>query len=147
MASGHSGSNLGLMDFNKNVPPGWALGLAWYPISTYIARLQLWYRLTDLDPESIGAMIASRLQGDLFAVAMNLEVVRQTGFDAMGNPVLETHKGDQALALTARPDDPQTGVPAQPGGVASLIQILKTDYGMHQQDESTAKLDQFFEYR
>ena len=137
---GYSNNNsLGLQDFNKGVPPGWAVDLPNYPFTTYLARLKLWYHVTDVDDEAMGPLIASRLQGELFALANSIIVDRQD----MQTGAFLRYAGDEALALAAIRADPMMGTLAQPGGVQVLMNILRADNEQHDQDRSAEKLDAF----
>ena len=130
-----------LMEFNKDVPPGWRPGLPDYPLSTYQARLRAWWKITTLDEAEAGAMVASRLQGRAYSIGQK---IRHT---LRGERVVYGH---EALIAPSLPEeiDPLTGelIPAQVCGLQILLDRLQVAYGENEQDMSALLLKKFFNF-
>ena len=82
---------MSLDEFTKQVPPGWRPGLQRYSFRRYIQKLTLWWRFADVQEHSAGLLIAARLQGLAFEIAVALRIE----CDGV------VHTGDAALALPA----------------------------------------------
>ena len=134
-----SSSGLPLDQYTKAVPPGWKPNLYWYTFRRFIERLRLWYRVTDLAPESIGPAIAGRLQGRPYNFAMTMAITMRDG----------THlTGDAALAYVGEPEHPTgTGgmLPAIESGPQQLVRILQRKFGIHDQDLVGKVIDEFID--
>ena len=76
------------------MPPGWSPGV--YPLSEYFGSLKIWYKLTKLEQEQIGAAIMSRLSGRALSLA-KAKVITRIG----SSGVAATHKEVDALSLAA----------------------------------------------
>ena len=53
-------TQLGIDQYNKDIPPGWRPGA--YPISEYEEYIKVWLRITTLDDDKRGAVIFSRME-------------------------------------------------------------------------------------
>jgi hypothetical protein len=130
-----------LPEFTRQVPPGWKPGLDDYPFKLYIERLHLWWRITPVQEDEAGPLIASRLMDRAFSLAMNLTVVR----DGI------THKGDAALSLPRQRQQVDiNGVVIQEesaAGAGHLMARLKECFEIHDDDKQGDTLDKFFEVR
>ena len=87
-----------LHDFTQRIPPGWKPMMRDYSFKAYLTRLPLWRRCCDVTEEAAGPLVASRLQGTAYEIAVKLRVVRS------GVP----HVGDAALALPSVAADAAT---------------------------------------
>ncbi len=63
-----------LRSYTKDVPPGWKPRS--YPIKDYREFLQVWIKLTRLDPDQLGPAIMSRVEGGAWRVASMLTIQR-----------------------------------------------------------------------
>ena len=117
-------SPLALRQYTKDVPPGWRPRA--YPIKEYKNALDVWSRLSRLEPDQLGPAIMSRLEGGALKFAEGMTIARQ---QADGSVL--TYRGIEAVSLLAQQaiNDPQTGreiVPAYPSGAKTLItQLIK----------------------
>ena len=131
---------LPLQEYRREIPPGWVPGDPGYPLRLYFDRLRLWYRVTNLDDEIIGPLLAGRLYGKAGKIALALKVPRPDGtYDT----------GDAALGRLAVNEvrDPNTGALLQehiPSGVQYLTDALKNAFGQMDQDLATQALEKFF---
>ena len=138
---------MSLEEYTKTVPPGWKPGDQRYPFKLYLTKLRLWWRFADVEERAVGPLIASRLRGAAFDIASTLKVERA---DERG--LVTVHYNDDALSLTTLPEilDPNTGrqlMPPQPSRGSCLIRTLIAELGIHDQDQQTIALDEFFDYR
>ena len=112
-----SGAGVQLEDFTQRVPPGWRPGIQKYSFKRYLQRLNLWWRITDVQLPGAGPLMASRLQGTPFKIATTLKVTRLNGM---------TYTGEDALSLDAVAADAHyAGSPAEASGAHLLIQRLQ----------------------
>eukprot|EP00974_Lingulodinium_polyedra_P029604 2852034-Lingulodinium_polyedra.AAC.1 len=137
VASDETRAGLPLYEFTRTLPPGWKPGIRDYSFKTYLTRLDLWWRITEFTEEQAGPMVASRLQGTAYTVAMNLRTARD-GIEYIGIA---------ALALPPVAADPTHGTPALLSGLQLLLARLTEDFQIHEQDFSTIILDQLFDHR
>ena len=121
-------SDLSLLKFNKQSPPGWRPGIRSYPLRLWLKRLQLWYRVTDLPQASRGPAVAARLEGRPFDLAVELTLNDHNGARLYG---------DEALAY---PGDANLGVP---DGLTVLIEKLRQVYGAAEQTVQVSAVDMF----
>ena len=138
----HKASNIALDEFTTNVPPGWRPGIKGYSYRDYSDKLKLWWRIKGTDDDAkAAALVVSRLQGSPYKMAMKLRLVR--------NGV--TYEGDDAICLpaTAAVIDPISGetVPAEPSGLQVILTRLRNDHRLHDHDEQTEAMDEFFDIR
>ena len=136
-----SSGSIPLQEYRRDIPPGWIPGDASYPLRTYFDKVNLWYRIANVEDEAIGPLVAGRLYGRASTIAMSLRVPRPDGtFDV----------GDAALVVRLAVDevrDPATNVIIQnhiPSGVQFLANALRTTFGQQDQDLATQALDKFF---
>ena len=106
----------------------------------YFDRLRLWYRVTNLDDEIIGPLLAGRLYGKAGKIALALKVPRPDGTYDTGDAALSRLAVDEVR-------DPTTGALLQehiPSGVQFLTDALKNAFGQMDQDLATQALERFF---
>ena len=137
-------SGVPLQEFRRDLPPGWAPGLADYSLNQYLQKLKLWYRIYDGPDEAVGPLVAGRLQGQAQKLAMNLRLIRPDGNFDVGDNALVRLSVDQVI-------DPMDGVTilqhAIPSGVQALAHQLREAFGMSDQEHTTSALNAFFEFR
>ena len=124
-----TGSGLPLESYTKTSPPGWKVGTPKYTFSRFLERLRLWYRQTDLLPESLGPAVAGRLQGRLFDTALGLKFTLANGTRLVGDEAL-AYPGAYAVF------DLNTGAvvtPAEDNGLQRLLRILTQQHGADDQ--------------
>ena len=137
------GSGLPLESYTKSVPPGWRVGAPKYTFRRFLERLRLWYRQTDVSPESLGPAVAGRLQGRLFDTALGLKFTLVNGNQLVGDEALAFPGTDAVL-------DPNTGTvltPAQDNGLRRLLRVLTAQYGADDQQQITGIIDQYDDLR
>ena len=126
MTNVHHGGGIPIDEYSRQVPPGWATGIAGYTMKLYQQKVRLWYHMTDLPETAIGSALAGRLKGGAFRLAMKLRCTQQDG---------TVVTGDVALASPALPAyvDPNTGreYPETKSGVQHLLMSLDHAYGSH----------------
>ena len=129
-----------LEEFTRKIPPGWRPGIKSYPFRRYMEKLRLWWRFAEIREDQVGPLVAARLQGTPFDLAMTFELyrdgVKYTGADALA-----------LVNVDATVDVNGNTVAAQPAGVTIFIQQLIQEYEKHDQDRQTEKLDTFFDLR
>ena len=136
----NTGGSIPLQEYRRDVPPGWTPGDPSYPLRSYFEKMRLWYRVSNVEDESVGPLLAGRLYGRAAKVAMTLKVPRPDGrFDT----------GDAALARLSVEEvqDPTTGAIIQhaiPSGVQFLVDALRRAFGQQDQDLATEALEKFF---
>ena len=138
-----SGGGIPLEEYRKDVPPGWAPNIPSYPLKLYLERLRLWYRLYDGLDETVGPLIAGRLQGRAQSIAVNLRLPDPHGGVDVGDAALVRLSVDQV-------HDPNTGQVIQqaiPSGVQKLLMELRAAFGEADQLQATKALETFFELR
>ena len=81
-------SGIPLQEYRKDVPPGWSPGLPDYPLRLYFEKVKLWYRCFDGTDESVGPLLAGRLQGRAQKIALGLRLVRPDGQYDVGDSAL-----------------------------------------------------------
>ena len=127
-----------LMEFTKDVPPGWRPGIPDYPLATYQARLRAWWKITTLDETEAGAMVAARLQGRAYSISQKIRHTLRDGRVVYGH---------EALIAPSLPEeiDQYTGdrIPAQVCGLHTLLDRLQVAYGENEQDMSALLLKKF----
>ena len=134
---------LPLGEFRKDVPPGWAPGDPTYPLKLYMERLRMWYRTYDGMDETVGPLVAGRLQGRAQAIAHSLR---------LPNPHGRVDVGDAALVRLSVEEvrDPMNGQIIQhaiPSGVQALCNALKEAFGDAEQVQATRSLEIFFDMK
>ena len=82
----------------------------------------------------MGPLVAGRLCGAAFQIAMHLRVTRSDGTVLIG---------PQAVAA---PSVPSSTHPGDRSGGRHLIDRLVEEYGIHDQEQTTMALDQFFNH-
>ena len=134
-------THMALEESTRNVPPGWRPYVPSYPWKRYKERLQLWWRFAEVREDQVGALVAARLQGQAFELAMNFKIIRQG----------VTHVGVEALSLPASENvtDALGNIleAAQPTGIAQLLSLLAREYEIHDQDKQTHIIDKFLDTR
>ena len=138
-----TGGGIPLEEYRKDVPPGWAPNIPSYPLKLYLERLRLWYRLYDGMDETVGPLIAGRLQGRAQSIALNLRLPDPHGGIDVGDAALVRLSVDQV-------HDPNTGQVIQqaiPSGVQKLLMELRAAFGEADQLQATKALETFFELR
>ena len=130
-----------LQEYRKEVPPGWQPGDASYPLRTYLDKVRLWYRVTNVEDEAIGPLLAGRLYGRASKLAMGLRVPRPHGGWDVGDAALVR----LAVEEVRDPNDPNVVLQAYiPSGVQYLMNSLRQAFGMLDQDLAAQSLDRFF---
>ncbi|CAJ1430110.1 unnamed protein product, partial [Effrenium voratum] len=133
-----------LNEYRRDVPPGWAPGLADYPLRHYFEKLRLWYRIYNGDDESVGPLVAGRLQGRAQRIAIQLRVPRPDGGIDTGDAALVRLSVDEVRD----PVNPQIVLQQHiPSGVQSLCNALRDAFGQSDQDLVSVSLERFFELR
>ena len=140
------GRRLPLQVFTKTLPPGWQAGLADCPFRTFVTRLSIWWRLTDVAEMDAGLLVASRLNGKAFKVALSSRANRPTG------GILTHYKGEKTLNLEPQVEvtAPHTGAiidSEDASGLGHLVKAPVADFGVHEKDCATAILAKFFELK
>ena len=69
-----SHTQLGIKQYNKDIPPGWRPGS--YPISEYEEYIKVWLRITTLDDDKKGAVIFSRMELGALDLARRFSIKR-----------------------------------------------------------------------
>ena len=102
-------SPLALRQYTKDVPPGWRPRA--YPIKEYKTALDVWARLSRLEPEQLGPAIMSRLEGGALKLAEGLTVHRRQPDGSTA-----TYRGVEAVSLlsTTAVLDPVSGAEVIP---------------------------------
>ncbi|CAK9042305.1 Integrase catalytic domain-containing protein [Durusdinium trenchii] len=137
-------SGLPLQEYRKDVPPGWAPNIPDYPLKLYFERLRVWYRLFEGPDETVGPLMAGRLQGRAQQIALQLRLP-----DPLGN----VDVGDSALVRLAVDEVRDPAQPhiilqhAIPSGVQALTNALREAFGDSAQLQSTKALEAFFDFR
>ena len=147
---GHEGHDreggLTLQTFTRSTPPGRRPGQLSYPLRKYKQLIALWWRQTDFQEHQFGPVIAGRLRGTAFQLAMSLTALRfyphtQTYLQLTGDELLS--QGSDAGHA-----DPQgIQVPPQHSGGRLLLRRLEQEYGVTAQYQSIAALDSFFVFQ
>ena len=107
--------------------------------------LRPWWRQTDVQEYQVGPVMAGRLRGAAFQIAMGLKQLR---YDPDQQIVREYHEEE----LLSQPSDAGhltpggDAIPPQQAGAQYLIQVLTQTYELTEQDQSIAALDSFFKY-
>eukprot|EP00435_Cladocopium_sp_Y103_P057978 s380_g20.t1 len=129
-----------LTEYRRDVPPGWQPGDSGYSLRSYLEKLRLWYRISSLDDELVGPVIAGRLYGRAHRVAVSLRVPRPDGAFDVGDAALVRLPVDEVR-------DPYTNEILQehiPSGVQYLVNALRAAFGQMDQDLATSSLEAFF---
>ena len=138
-----TGSGLPLESYTKTTSPGWKVGTPKYTFRRFLERLRLWYRQTDLPPESLGPAVAGRLQGRLFDTALGLKFTLANGTRLVGDEALAYPGADAVFDLN-------TGAvvtPAEDNGLQRLLRILTQQHGADDQQQITGIIDQYDDLR
>ena len=135
-------------EFTTTTPPGWSPRLIWYTFRMFMMKLKLWWKITTATEAQSGPLIAARLEGRPFDIAMQLSITR-TDPQTMQS---QTFVGENALELPQQDEvrDPITNaiaIPKSASGAAQLVQALMKAYQMHDDDRETELLDEFFDHR
>lgn len=144
-----------LDEYTKSVPPGWREDVDNYPFRTYLEKLRLWNRITDVNDNDKGATIVGRLKSDAYKTAMATKIQRVQNLEDPGRPGVfnlrvATLTGDDAICSPA--SDAVLGeggvllLPAQVSGVRAMLETLRGEYVLHEHDEATVKLEDVFEF-
>ena len=127
-------TSIGLQEYNPSTPPGWKPGLKNFPFRKYLQKMQLWNTIKSCNNDQVGPLVAGRLCGAAFQIAMHLRIQRSDGTvligpDAVAAPAISssTHTGDRS-------------------GGKQLMDRLIEEYGIHDQEQTTMALDQFFNH-
>lgn len=121
------GGAIPLQEYRKEVPPGWQPGDPNYPLRTYLDKVRLWYRITNMEDEAIGPLLAGRLYGRASKLALNLRVPRPHGGWDVGDAALIR----LAVEEVRDPNDPNVVLQAYiPSGVQYLMNSLRQAFGM-----------------
>ncbi|CAK9084871.1 1-alkyl-2-acetylglycerophosphocholine esterase [Durusdinium trenchii] len=135
-----TGGSIPLQEYRRDVPPGWQPGDPSYPLRSYFEKMRLWYRVSNVEDESVGPLLAGRLYGRAAKVAMTLKIPRPDGRFDTGDAALARLSVDEVL-------DPTTGAVIQqaiPSGVQFLVDALRRAFGQQDQDLATEALEKFF---
>ena len=147
MASSHgpgTGGGIPLHEFRKDTPPGWAPGLADYPLRLFFERLKLWYSIFDGDDTLVGPLVAGRLQGKAQRLGMQLRLVRPDGQYDVGSDALQRLSVEEVRD----PNNPAVIIQhAIPSGVQALCNSLKDAFGMSDQEIVSRSIEDFFEFK
>ena len=87
-------SGLPLNQFTQKTPPGWRPGVPRYPLRLYEQLLKLWWRQTDVSEAQSGPLMAGRLRGTAFQLALK---ITQDRFDPDTGQIRQ-FTGDELLA-------------------------------------------------
>ena len=77
-------TSLGLQEYNPSTPPGWKPGLKNYPFRKYLQKMQLWNTIKACSVDQTGPLVAGRLCGAAFQIAMHLQITRSDGTSLSG---------------------------------------------------------------
>ena len=138
--SAPSGGTIPLTEYRRDVPPGWQPGDSGYSLRAYLEKLRMWYRISSLEDELVGPVIAGRLYGRAHRVAVSLRVPRPDGTYDIGDAALVRLPVDEVR-------DPATNELLQehiPSGVQYLVNALRAAFGQMDQDLATSSLEAFF---
>ena len=138
--SAPSGGTIPLTEYRRDVPPGWQPGDSSYSLRAYLEKLRMWYRISSLEDELVGPVIAGRLYGRAHRVAVSLRVPRPDGTYDIGDAALVRLPVDEVR-------DPATNELLQehiPSGVQYLVNALRAAFGQMDQDLATSSLEAFF---
>ena len=135
---------LPLGELRKDVPPGWAPGDPSYPLKLFMERLRMWYRTFEGADETVGPLLAGRLQGRAQAIAHSLRLPDPTGNIDVGDAALVRLAVDEVRD----PANPNNILQHHiPSGVQALCNALKEAFGDADQVQATRALEQFFDMR
>ena len=84
--------------FTRGTPPGWRPGMSNYPLRRYKQLLGLWWRQTELQEAQVGPVMAGRLRGTAFQIAMAMREQRY-------NPLTQVFEILEAEELLAQGPD------------------------------------------
>ncbi|CAE7404059.1 unnamed protein product, partial [Symbiodinium necroappetens] len=147
MTSSHgpgTGGGIPLHEFRKDTPPGWAPGLADYPLRLFFERLKLWYSIFDGDDTLVGPLVAGTLQGKAQRLGMQLRLVRPDGQYDVGSDALQRLSVEEVRD----PNNPAVIIQhAIPSGVQALCNSLKDAFGMSDQEIVSRSIEDFFEFK
>ncbi|CAK9111649.1 1-alkyl-2-acetylglycerophosphocholine esterase [Durusdinium trenchii] len=133
-----------LQECRKDCPPGWAPGIPDYPLRQYFDKLKLWYRIYDGPDESVGPLVAGRLQGRAQKIALSLRLIRPDGNYDIGDSALVRLSVDEVRD----PMDPNVILQHHiPSGISALATALRAAFGQSDQEMTTTALEAFFELR
>ena len=134
-------SGIPLQEYRKDTPPGWSPGLPDYPLRLYFEKVKLWYRCYEGTDESVGPMLAGRLQGRAQKIALGLRLVRPDGQYDVGDSALVRLTVDEVRD----PMDPTQILQHHiPSGVQALATALRDAFGQSDQELTTSSLEAFF---
>ena len=133
-----------MTEFRRDIPPGWMPGLADYPFKLYLDKLKMWYRLYDGADETVGPLVAGRLQGRAHQLALKFRLARPDGSMDVGDSALIRLPVDEVRD----PNDPNIILQhALPSGIQALCTKLRDAFGIQDQDYISAALNKFFSLR
>ena len=133
-----------LHEFRREVPPGWAPGIPEYPLRLYFERLKLWYRVFDGQDETVGPLVAGRLQGKAQRLGMQLRLPRPDGSVDVGSDALVRLSVEEVRD----PMDPSIVIQqAIPSGVQALCNALRDAFGLSDQELVSKAIEDFFEFK
>ena len=73
--------SISLVDYGRDVPPGWGPRLPDYPLRTYVEKFHLQHRVFEV----AGPLVAGRLVGRAQKLAVNLRLPRPNGGADVGD--------------------------------------------------------------
>ena len=133
-----------LHEYRRDVPPGWGPGIPDYSLKTYFDKLKMWYRVYDGADETVGPLVAGRLQGKAQTLAMTLRLPRPDGQVDTGSDALVRLSVDEVRD----PANPAIILQAHiPSGVQALCNKLRETFGFSEQEMASRALDHLFDFR
>ena len=97
--------------------------------------MQLWSTIKACSVDQTGPLVAGRLCGAAFQIAMHLQITRSDGTTLSG-----------ADAISCPDISATTGNVGDKSGGGYLLDRLIEEYGVHDQEQTTMALDQFFNH-
>ena len=136
-------TQLGIKQYNKDIPPGWRPGA--YPISEYEEYIKVWLRITPLDDDKKGAVIFSRMELGALDLARRFSTKRWDNVSKTERKV----EGLDALCAADQAEvrDSAGGTAfstAKPAGYLEFIQKLISEFKTEDQDKAWIALDPVF---
>ena len=133
-----------LHEYRRDVPPGWGPGIPDYSLKTYFDKLKMRYHVYDGADETVGPLVAGRLQGKAQTLAMTLRLPRPDGQVDTGSDALVRLSVDDVRD----PTNPAIILQAHiPSGVQALCNKLRETFGFSEQEMASRALDHLFDFR